>query len=95
MGLSDRPYPGKSRHTTVNPDLTSCGATRCQVAEVRGWPWSNSTAGPDPPQRPNSRRAPPGIMPSTNPSNTLTVFPTRLLVTEPQPHNATAVKSAL
>ncbi len=55
---------------TANPAATRWGATRCQVVWVRGWPWSNTTAGPDPPLRPWIVTPPTGTSHSSNPSNT-------------------------
>ena len=48
-GPTDRPYPLRSVQTTVKPRRTRSGATRCQVADVRGWPCSSTTGGPSPP----------------------------------------------
>ena len=36
-GIVDRPYPRRSGQTTKN-EPASCGATRCHVVCVRGWP---------------------------------------------------------
>ena len=59
-----------SGQTTVSPAVINCGATRCQVAEVLGWPWIRRR--PDPGAESHAQLRPRSTISSANPSNMVT-----------------------